>query len=87
MLTDDRNDGPPPPHYGALPGVHPRARKKIYIADRCYLDGEDATMSIPTGRIEQREAFVDSLPDVICVDGGNGLEQMFADWLKESKVH
>lgn len=78
--TDDKR-----PWYGKLDGVHARARKKIYIADKCHLDGEDATMAITIGRMEDREEFVDQLPGVICVEGYQGLEEKFKEWLQERR--
>ncbi len=73
------------PWYGKMPGVHPRANKKIYIADKCHMDGEDATQAITVGYVIDREKFVDQLPDVVCYEGYTGLETAFKEWLKESK--
>lgn len=79
--TDDTR-----PHYGKLPGIHPRAKKKIFIGHKQHLDGEDATMAITTNDpIGVKEAFVDSLPDSMCYDGYLGLNNAFKEWLVEEK--
>ena len=76
MLTDDKR-----PWYGKMEGVHPRANKIIFTAEKSSMDGEDATQIITLGTFAQREAFVDQLPDEFRVDGYEGLEEKFAEWL------
>lgn len=77
----------PAPHYGKLPGVHPRFKKRIYLKEKYSIDGESATETITTSHsMSLKEAFVDSLPMVVCYEGEQGLIDAFLDWLKESKL-
>lgn len=78
--TDDTR-----PWYGKMEGVHPRAKKKIFTEAKSHMDGEDAWQTITIGSIEQRKAFVDQLPMVICVEGLAGLEEKFSEWLAEER--
>lgn len=72
------------PHYGRMPGVHPRAMKRIFLADKFAIDGDSATQRINTGHVMiLYEQFVDSLPDVVCYEGEAGLERAFKEWLVE----
>ncbi|RIV20385.1 hypothetical protein DYU11_20250 [Fibrisoma montanum] len=72
---------------GKLPPIHPRANKRIYLADRYAIDGEDATQMIDLGYpMAVYEQFVDSLPDVICYDGKAGLQEAFREWIKQRKL-
>lgn len=72
--------------YGSMPGVHHRANKIIYTSAKSHMDGEDATQAITIGTMAQREAFVDQLADVTCVEGYAGLEKMFQEWLNDQKT-
>ncbi|QMW05384.1 hypothetical protein [Spirosoma foliorum] len=80
MISNDRL-----PHYGSMSGIHPRAKKIIWLQKKLHIDGEDATMAIKIGTFAQREAFVDQLPDAICYDGYEGLEEAFSEWLAQER--
>lgn len=75
-LTDDTR-----PYYGKVPPIHPRARKKIFTGPKACMDGEDATQAVKGGSQEQKDAFVDQLPDVICYEGYEGLQAAYDEFL------
>ncbi|QKZ15150.1 hypothetical protein [Spirosoma sp. KUDC1026] len=78
--TDDTR-----PYYGKLPPIHERARKKIYTSAKSCMDGEDATQAVKGGSQEQKDAFVDELPDVICYEGYEGLQAAYNEFLQSTK--